>query len=90
MVKEKEKTREKKKEQQALTKELVLHNDDHNTFDHVINALVEICDHDPLQAEQCSLITHYKGKCAIKSGPIAFLKPIYKSLLSEGLTVTIS
>jgi len=47
---------------------LILWNDDVNTFDDVIEALVEICGHDELQAEQCATITHFKGKCAVKTG----------------------
>ena len=47
---------------------LILWNDDVNSFDDVIDALVEICEHDFIQAEQCATITHYKGKCEVKSG----------------------
>jgi ATP-dependent Clp protease adaptor protein ClpS len=47
-------------------KDLVVFNDDYNTFDHVINTLVKVCKHTPTQAEQCTLIIHYKGKCAVK------------------------
>lgn len=48
---------------------LILWNDDVNSFDDVIDALVEICEHDPHQAEQCATIAHYRGKCDIKSDP---------------------
>lgn len=47
---------------------LILWNDDVNSFDDIIEALIEICDHQPNQAEQCATIAHYKGKCDIKSG----------------------
>ena len=47
--------------------EIILYNDDVNTFDHVIRTLIEVCEHTPEQAEQCSLIVHYKGKCSVKS-----------------------
>ena len=47
---------------------LVVFNDDVNTFDHVIDTLVEICEHTPQQAEQCALIIHFKGKCSVNSG----------------------
>ncbi len=47
---------------------LVVFNDDVNTFDHVIETLIEVCEHTPEQAEQCSLIIHFKGKCAVNSG----------------------
>ncbi len=43
---------------------IILYNDDFNTFDHVIETLINVCDHTPLQAEQCTLIVHYKGKCS--------------------------
>ena len=89
MVKEKTKTRNNKKEIISLTKELILHNDDFNSFDFVIETLIDVCKHDPLQAEQCSLIVHYKGKCAVKSGAFDELKPKYDELTSRGLTVTI-
>ena len=50
--------------------EIVLFNDDVNTFDHVIDTLINVCDHTPEQAEQCSLIVHYNGKCVVKTGGI--------------------
>ncbi len=68
---------------------IVLHNDDVNTFDHVIDSLIEICRHDSLQAEQCAFITHYKGKCDVKSGSYTELSPIRLALLERGLQVTI-
>lgn len=68
---------------------LVLFNDDHNTFDHVIDTLIDICEHDPLQAEQCALITHFKGKCEVKKGPFEELKPIHEQMGLRDLTVEI-
>lgn len=68
---------------------LVLHNDDVNTFVFVIDSLVEICGHDPVQAEQCAFITHHQGKCDVKKGVISDLKPMLQSLLNRGLLVTI-
>lgn len=68
---------------------LILHNDDVNTFDHVINQLVSYCDHTPIQAEQCALITHYKGKCDVLLGEINTLKPIKSQLEQKALKVTI-
>ena len=47
---------------------LVLYNDEHNTFDHVIEMLVSVCGHDATQAEQCALLVHFKGKCTVLSG----------------------
>ena len=68
---------------------LVLFNDDHNTFDHVIDSLIECCEHDLHQAEQCALITHFKGKCGVKEGSFDDLKPIHKELGRRDLTVEI-
>ncbi len=70
-------------------KSLVLFNDDFNTFDFVIDTLVDVCGHDQLQAEQCALIVHYKGKCAVKSGSHSELKPPFKEMSNRDLTVTI-
>ncbi len=68
---------------------LVLYNDDVNTFIYVIDCLVEICGHDPIQAEQCAFITHHQGKCDVKRGEITTLTPMYQSLSNRGLLVTI-
>jgi ATP-dependent Clp protease adaptor protein ClpS len=68
---------------------IVLHNDDYNTFDHVINSLVEICGHHPEQAEQCAYITHFNGKCDVKKGPEAILEKMYRKLKLRGLSVTL-
>lgn len=68
---------------------LILHNDNVNTFDHVIDSLIEICDHDPVQAEQCALITHHNGKCDVRKGDQEALKPQRDALLNRGLQVTI-
>ncbi|HLW62787.1 MAG TPA: ATP-dependent Clp protease adaptor ClpS [Flavobacterium sp.] len=68
---------------------IVLFNDDVNTFDHVIDTLVVVCDHDPIQAEQCAFIIHYKGKCEIKSGPMKELIPMCTKLLDAGLSAEI-
>ncbi len=68
---------------------IVLYNDDVNTFDHVINTLIYACDHTPEQAEQCSIIVHYKGKCDVKTGPFDDLKPRCTMLLEAGLSAEI-
>ncbi len=65
---------------------LVVHNDDVNTFDFVIDSLMEICQHSPEQAEQCTWLIHYKGKCDVKSGSMDELMPRHQKLLSRGLT----
>ncbi len=69
--------------------EIVLHNDDVNTFDHVIETLIRVCKHDALQAEQCALLVHYKGKCTVKTGTIEELKPQCSALLDAGLSAEI-
>ena len=68
---------------------IVLYNDDVNTFDHVIETLVRVCDHEPLQAEQCALLVHYKGKCDVKTGELADLIPMCSALLDAGLSAEI-
>lgn len=69
--------------------EIVVFNDDVNTFDYVIEMLIRICDHNPLQAEQCTLLIHYKGKCAVKSGSYEDLEPRCLQLLDAGLSAEI-
>ncbi|MEM1001537.1 MAG: ATP-dependent Clp protease adaptor ClpS [Bacteroidota bacterium] len=69
--------------------EIVLFNDDVNTFDHVIDTLIYVCDHTPEQAEQCSLIVHYNGKCTVKTGDYEDLKPRCSKLLEAGLSAEI-
>jgi ATP-dependent Clp protease adaptor protein ClpS len=73
----------------AINNEIVLYNDDVNTFDHVIETLVRVCKHDELQAEQCALLVHYKGKCTVKTGSLDELKPQCTSLLEAGLSAEI-
>lgn len=68
---------------------LVLYNDDVNTFDHVIHALVTVCKHDPMEAEQCAYIVHTAGKCAVKYGTYEELEPKCSSLLDKGLSAKI-
>ena len=70
----------------GLNNEIVLYNDDVNTFDHVIETLVLVCEHTWEQAEQCAILVHYKGKCAVKTGEIEKLKPICSALLEAGLS----
>ena len=70
-------------------KKLVLFNDDINTFDFVIETLIEVCGHDPHQAENCALIAHFKGKCAVKNGSFDELKPCYDEMTKRRLSVEI-
>ena len=69
--------------------EIVLFNDDINTFDFVIDSLIDVCDHTLEQAEQCAILVHYKGKCSVKSGEYTKLKPKCTRLLSLGLSAKI-
>lgn len=71
------------------TRNLILHNDDHNTFDYVIVALIDICQHTWQQAEQCAMLVHFNGKCQIKHGTYEYLKPMKEELSERGLSVTI-
>lgn len=68
---------------------LVLHNDDTNTFDYVMEMLVEVCDHSLTQAEQCATITHFKGRCEVKSGSFPAMKELRFQLISRGLKASV-
>lgn len=69
---------------------LVLYNDDVNTFDYVIELLMKVCNHDAIQAEQCAMLVHYKGKCSVKKGSFEVLEPMSAILFDAGLTVEIN
>jgi ATP-dependent Clp protease adaptor protein ClpS len=69
---------------------LVLHNDDFHTFDYVIDALIEICEHDYEQAAQCTFIVHHKGKCDVKKGGFSELKGMKNALIKKELNATIN
>ena len=69
--------------------EIVLFNDEVNTFDNVIETLVDVCKHSYEQAEQCSLLVHYKGKCIVKTGVYEELEPQCTKLLKAGLSAEI-
>ena len=70
--------------------QLILYNDDYNTFDHVIECLIAYCEHDVMQAEQCALIVHHTGKCSVKEGTTEELIPICEALLNQGLSVLLT
>lgn len=70
-------------------KDLVVYNDDFNTFEHVINTLIKVCRHTAEQAEQCTYIIHFKGKCAVKKGPFDELKPMKESICEAGIDAKI-
>ncbi|MEM5540749.1 MULTISPECIES: ATP-dependent Clp protease adaptor ClpS [unclassified Olleya] len=69
--------------------EIVVYNDDVNTFDHVIDTLIYACDHTPEQAEQCTILVHYKGQCTVKTGAYKELEPRCTMLLEAGLSAEI-
>ncbi|MEI6059728.1 MAG: ATP-dependent Clp protease adaptor ClpS [Bacteroidota bacterium] len=70
--------------------ELVLFNDDVNSFDYIIDSLIEVCDHEPDQAEQCAMVAHFKGKCGIKSGTFSELTPMNNELNSRGISTVLA
>jgi len=72
-----------------VNNEIVLWNDDVNTFDHVIETLILVCKHTTEQAEQCAILVHYKGKCIVKTGSLKELKPQCSMLLEAGLSAEI-
>ncbi len=68
---------------------LVLYNDDYHTFDYVIDALVDICKMDPIQATQCTYLVHYKEKCDVKQGSKDFLLPMRRAFAQRDLKAVI-
>lgn len=90
MVKEKLHPVRENKERSSSFRDLILFNDDVNTFEFVIETLIEVCGHDALQAEQCALIAHFNGKCPVRSGSYEELKPMHDEMTNRELTVSIS
>jgi ATP-dependent Clp protease adaptor protein ClpS len=76
-------------EETVELRSLVVYNDDINTFDHVIKTLMEVCGHEPQQAEQCTLLIHHKGKCAVKSGTFEELEPMCSAVHDRGISADI-
>ncbi len=70
-------------------KDLLIYNDEVNTFEHVIDSLVKVCKHEIIQAEQCTWIIHYNGKCAVKKGEFESLKPMRDALCERGIDAKI-
>ena len=68
---------------------LVVYNDDINTFDHVIKTLIEVCKHTPEQAEQCTLLIHYKGKCTVKIGEYEELAAMCTAIHDRGISADV-
>jgi ATP-dependent Clp protease adaptor protein ClpS len=85
------KTLENKKTNTTVDKNasLLLFNDEVNTFDYVIEQLIEFCNHDELQAEQCALIAHLNNKCVIKQGKLTDIRKVFGILSDKGLTLEI-
>ena len=69
--------------------QLMLHNDDVHSFDYVIESLIEVCHMQATQAEQCTYLVHYKGKCDVRRGSFEILKPFKDGLIDKGLNATI-
>ncbi|MBA3681416.1 MAG: ATP-dependent Clp protease adaptor ClpS [Bacteroidetes bacterium] len=74
---------------EEAVKALILYNDDVNTFEFVAESLIKVCEHDALQAEQCTYLVHYTGKCVVKNGTFKKLKPLCEALLERGLSAKI-
>ena len=89
MVRHKAKPEDKNEDLLTSKSELILYNDDVNSFDFVIESLVEVCGHGFDQAEQCALIAHFKGKCGVKSGSYQELKIMSDELTLRKLTVAV-
>ena len=88
-MKESSKSTPKASESKIKVKSLFLINDDYNSFDYVVDCLTAICDHNPIQAEQCALLTHYKGSCEIMLAEKIDLEPVKEDLALYGLNVEI-
>lgn len=69
--------------------DLVVFNDDVNTFDHVIKTLIKVCKHTPEQAEQCTMLIHYKGRCTVKNGSFEYLRPMRDAICEVGIEARI-
>ena len=68
---------------------LVVFNDEVNTFDYVIETLIDVCAHTPEQAEQCTLLIHYKGKCTVKNGSWDELVPLRNEICRRGISAEV-
>lgn len=66
--------------------EVVLYNDDHNTFDFVIDTLIDLCEHNEVQAEQCAVLVHFKGQCSVKKGDYDSMLSISREMNRRGLS----
>ena len=89
MVRQKNSPSTNQQVKKTLIQELILFNDDVNTFEFVIDTLIDVCEHEPEQAEQCAMVAHFKGKCMVKSGDFTELKPLCEEMTRRGLIVSI-
>lgn len=69
--------------------DLVVYNDDVNTFDFVIDTLIDVCEHTPLQAEQCTILIHYKGRCAVRTGSFEDMAKMRAEICRRGLSAEV-
>ena len=69
--------------------DLMVFNDEINTFEFVIESLMEVCDHTPEQAEQCTLLIHYKGKCSVKKGTFKALAAMRNDICRRGIAAEV-
>jgi ATP-dependent Clp protease adaptor protein ClpS len=69
--------------------DLIVFNDDVNTFDHVIDTLIRVCNHSAEQAEQCTMLIHFKGKCTVRTGTFDFLRPMREAICEAGIDARI-
>lgn len=76
-------------EQLIAEKDLIVYNDDVNTFEYVIENLINVCNHEVMQAEQCTWIIHYKGRCSVKRGDYDTLESMCTALLERGISAEI-
>ncbi|MGI4885196.1 ATP-dependent Clp protease adaptor ClpS [Hymenobacter nivis] len=77
-------------EETVEPRSLVVYNDEVNTFAHVTKTLIDVCQHQPEQAEQCTLLIHYKGKCSVKNGSYEELEPLCTAIHDRGISADIS
>jgi ATP-dependent Clp protease adaptor protein ClpS len=75
--------------EKGLERDLIVYNDDINTFEHVTNTLIKVCKHAQEQAEQCTYIVHFKGKCAVKKGTLNALRPMKEGITDAGIKAAI-
>ncbi len=83
------KTKQTKTKTKRGLYEVIIHNDDVNTFDHVIDCLIDICGHNSLQAQQCALITHTRGKCSVFIDGLDICNEISKLLTQQRLKTSV-